>query len=78
MRVYDYKCTSCGNELRDELVDNIDTIVLCKVCNSPMVRQMPSCSFTLTPGAITTHRHKYGNKLPDNYKTSGGCDFGKI
>jgi len=76
--IYDYKCKQCGNEEKDVLVKDRDEIILCKICNTSMERQMCAFSFKFTPPGVTTHRHKIGNNLPDNYKFSGGANFGKL
>lgn len=78
MRVYDYDCPKCGNVEMDMMVKDQEEEVYCKVCETVMNQRFPSCAFTLTPHAIAVHKHKYGNKLPDTYKPTGGANFGKL
>jgi predicted nucleic acid-binding Zn ribbon protein len=77
MPIYDLKCTSCGNEVRDELL-KVDEEFKCVMCDAVMERLPCAGSFTFTPTGVTTHKHRYGNRLPDNYKVTGGANFGKI
>jgi len=77
MPLYDLKCRSCGNEILDELM-KVDEVKLCPICDAEMEHMPTSGSFVFTPPGITTHRHKFGNKVPEGYKTKGGANFGRI
>jgi len=77
MPIYDLKCRECGYEIKDELMKHSDTKT-CPMCDNTMEKLPCAGAFVFTPSGITTHRHKFGNKLPDDYKTTGGANFGKI
>ncbi len=77
MPLYDFVCSECGNQIDDHMCPRDELTIKCPLCNEDMDRQMPSTSFTLTPGAIIKHKRKYGNnhqavpRSPDN-----GVKFG--
>ena len=73
MPLYDYKCQSCGAEEVDVMI-GIEDEYICNICGETMTRQVSAVAFTLTPNAISVHKKKFGNKLPDNYKIEGGCN----
>lgn len=75
MPLFDYYCKSCGFEEDDVLVKNADDIVICKICENELEKRPPNFSFRMTPGAISKWKKKYGNTLPQEYKTSGGCNI---
>ena len=75
MPLYDLQCKKCGTSMLDELIMNPNEETKCPVCDGIMERKMGSFSFTMTPGAISKHKKRFGNKVPPEYKTSGGVNL---
>lgn len=79
MPIFDFKCEGCGFIEPDVLVrEEQDNNIDCPKCGTKLDRQMGSFTFSFTPSGLSKHKKKYGNKLPDNYKTTGGANiYGK-
>lgn len=79
MVVHDFKCKKCGHEEKDVFLNKYDDEVFCPMCENKMdVVFNTGLGFTIPPDGLVRHKRKYGNKLPDDYKISGGANFGKI
>lgn len=74
MPIYDYKCKSCGFSKTDVLV-RVEEKVMCTECGKEMERQMGTFSFNFTPSGMSKFKKKYGKRVPDEYKTTGGANF---
>ena len=74
MPIFDFYC-ECGEEQEDVYLRNAEDEVLCTKCNKPMEKRPPNFSFSLTPGAITRFKSKFGKRPPAEYKTSGGANI---
>lgn len=77
MPIFDYQCKKCGTAVNDELVQSSDAIINCAICGEIMEKLPCACNFSVIPGAISKFKTKVGKKVPTEYKTTGGCNFGK-
>ena len=75
MPIFDYYCKGCGFSEDDVFVHDPDKVILCKMCETPMDKRPPNFSFRMTPGAISKFKRKYGKRVPDSYKTTGGANI---
>lgn len=76
MSIHDFKCSKCDFIQPDVLVRSLDDEdIKCPNCGTKLEKMMGSFSFKFTPSSISKHKHRYGNKLPDNYKTTGGANI---
>lgn len=78
MPIFDMKCSKCGFEETDVILNDPDNQHLCKLCQEPMVKLPSMFGFTMKADWVTKTKRKMGNVVPPEYKTSGGANFGKI
>lgn len=75
MPIFDYYCEKCEYTEDDVYLKHAEDIVECPNCGAELKKRPPNFSFRLTPGAISKHKKRYGNRVPDEYKTSGGANI---
>lgn len=75
MPIFDFYCKECGEESKDVFLRDSEEEVKCPKCDTPMNKRPPIFSFSMTPGAISKWKKRYGKSLPPEYKTSGGANI---
>ena len=60
MPIYDYVCTSCGNQEDDEFAKPGE-ILPCPMCKEDMEQQMPEIQFKIGSSMAIQHKRKWGN-----------------
>lgn len=75
MPLFDFQCKNCGATQEDVFLRDSDEPVKCTMCDTQMEKMPSGFSFTMTPGAISKHKKQFGNKVPPEYKTSGGANI---
>ena len=49
MPFFNYDCTECGQTVENVMVKKHDEVVLCPVCNKPLVKQLSMFNFQIEP-----------------------------
>lgn len=75
MPLFDFQCKKCGATKEDEYLQDADTPVMCTMCDTQMEKLVSGFSFTMTPGAISKHKKRFGKSVPPEYKTGAGANI---